>query len=93
LLPITGIPCDVPVPKNIPSMLSFYLQNRVNYLSLETYFTNFGISHIKENGYRNKIKGDKVIEQIPSIKDKALRINLNENIYGLLQKLGLVKKL
>jgi hypothetical protein len=28
-----------------------------------------------------------------SIKDKALRINLNENIYGLLQKLGLVKKL
>jgi hypothetical protein len=40
-----------------------------------------------------KLKGDKVIEQIPSIKDKALRINLNENIYGLLQKLGLVKKL
>jgi hypothetical protein len=28
---------------------------------------------------------DKVIEQIPSIKDKALRINLNENIYGLLK--------
>jgi hypothetical protein len=24
----------------------------------------------------------------PSIKDKALRINLNENIYGLLQKWG-----
>ena len=24
-----------------------------------------------------KLKGDKVIEQIPSIKDKALRINLN----------------
>jgi hypothetical protein len=43
---------------------------------------------LKENGYRNKIKGDKVIEQIPSIKDKALRINLNENIYGLLQKWG-----
>jgi phenylacetate-coenzyme A ligase PaaK-like adenylate-forming protein len=28
-----------------------------------------------------KLKGDKVA-QIPSIKDKALRINLNENIYG-----------
>jgi hypothetical protein len=27
-----------------------------------------------------KLKGDKVIAQIPSIKDKALRINLNENI-------------
>jgi hypothetical protein len=31
-----------------------------------------------------KLKGDKVIAQIPSIKDKALRINLNENIYGTL---------
>jgi hypothetical protein len=29
-----------------------------------------------------KLKGDKVINQIPSIKDKALRINLNDNIYG-----------
>jgi hypothetical protein len=28
------------------------------------------------------LKGDKIIEQVPSIKDKALRINLNENIYG-----------
>jgi hypothetical protein len=28
-----------------------------------------------------KLKGDKVIAQIPSIKDKALRINLNENIW------------
>ena len=33
-----------------------------------------------------KLKGDKIIEQIPSIKDKALRINLNENIYGTLAK-------
>jgi hypothetical protein len=30
-----------------------------------------------------KLKGDKVIAQIPSIKDKALRINLNENIWDL----------
>jgi hypothetical protein len=28
-----------------------------------------------------KLKGDKAIEQIPAIKDKALRINLNDNIY------------
>ena len=28
-----------------------------------------------------KVRGDKQIEQIPSIKDKALRINLNENIF------------
>ena len=33
-----------------------------------------------------KLKGDKVIEQIPSLKDKALRINLNENIYGTSHK-------
>lgn len=35
-----------------------------------------------------KVRGDKVIEQIPSIKDKALRINLNENIYGTFAEIG-----
>ncbi len=34
------------------------------------------------------LKGDKVIEQIPSTKDKALRINLNENIYGTFSEIG-----
>lgn len=34
------------------------------------------------------IKGDKEFEQIPSIKDKALRINLNENIYGTFAEIG-----
>lgn len=34
------------------------------------------------------LKGDKVIEQIPSVKDKALRINLNENIYGTFAEIG-----
>jgi hypothetical protein len=35
-----------------------------------------------------KHKGDRVIEQITSIKDKALRINLNENIYGSFAEIG-----
>ena len=35
-----------------------------------------------------KVRGDKEIEQIPSIKDKALRINLNENIYGTFAEIG-----
>ena len=35
-----------------------------------------------------KLKGDKAIEQIPAIKDKALRINLNENIYGTFAEIG-----
>ena len=35
-----------------------------------------------------KLKGDKVIEQIPSIRDKTLRINLNENIYGTFAEIG-----
>ncbi|CAM3977553.1 nicotinate-nucleotide adenylyltransferase [Flavobacterium cucumis] len=35
-----------------------------------------------------KVRGDKQIEQIPSIKDKALRINLNENIYGTFAEIG-----
>ena len=39
-------------------------------------------------GTEIKLKGDKVIEQIPSIKDKALRINLNENIYGTFSEIG-----
>ena len=36
----------------------------------------------------NRIKGDKDIEHIPSTKDKALRINLNENIYGTFAEIG-----
>lgn len=35
-----------------------------------------------------KLRGDRVIEQVPSIKDKALRINLNENIYGTFAEIG-----
>lgn len=35
-----------------------------------------------------RVRGDKVIEQIPSIKDKALRINLNESIYGTFAEIG-----
>jgi hypothetical protein len=35
-----------------------------------------------------KLKGDRVIEQIPSIRDKTLRINLNENIYGTFAEIG-----
>ena len=34
------------------------------------------------------LKGDKEIENIPSIKRKALRINLNENIYGTFAEIG-----
>ncbi|GAW89855.1 hypothetical protein FPS14_contig00032-0021 [Flavobacterium psychrophilum] len=34
------------------------------------------------------LKGDRVIEQIPSISDKALRINLNNNIYGTFAEIG-----
>jgi hypothetical protein len=34
------------------------------------------------------LKGDKEIETIPSIKDKALRINLNDNIYGTFSEIG-----
>ena len=35
-----------------------------------------------------KVRGDKAIEQIPSTKDKALRINLNESIYGTFAEIG-----
>lgn len=35
-----------------------------------------------------QLKGDRVIEQVPSVKDKALRINLNKNIYGTFAEIG-----
>ncbi|MFL2621178.1 MAG: hypothetical protein ACJ0P3_01185, partial [Flavobacteriaceae bacterium] len=34
------------------------------------------------------LKGDAQIKSIPSLKDKALRINLNENIYGTFAEIG-----
>lgn len=34
------------------------------------------------------LKGDRIIEHVPSSKDKALRINLNENIYGTFSEIG-----
>lgn len=34
------------------------------------------------------LKGDKDFEKTPSLKDKALRINLNENIYGTFAEIG-----
>ncbi len=34
------------------------------------------------------LKGDRFIEQIPSVKDKALRINLNDHIYGTFSEIG-----
>ena len=33
-------------------------------------------------------KGDKKIESVPSTKRKALRINLNDNIYGTFSEIG-----
>ncbi len=35
-----------------------------------------------------QLKGDRIIEQVQSIKDKALRINMNENIYGTFAEIG-----
>lgn len=34
------------------------------------------------------LKGDRKFEDIPSVKSKALRINLNENIYGTFAEIG-----
>lgn len=34
------------------------------------------------------LKGDAVIDNIPSLRQKALRINLNENIYGTFAEIG-----
>ncbi len=57
---------------------------------LRAYLINFVIYYKdgKEMGTEIKLKGDRVIEKIPSIKDKALRINLNDNIYGTFAEIG-----
>ena len=34
------------------------------------------------------LKGDKKFDDVPSLKSKALRINLNENIYGTFAEIG-----
>jgi len=34
------------------------------------------------------LKGDMAIENVPSLKQKALRVNLNENIYGTFAEIG-----
>ena len=34
------------------------------------------------------LKGDAQMKSVPSLKDKALRINLNENIYGTFAEIG-----
>ena len=51
-------------------------------------FINFVTLKIKKNVMAVTIKGDKIIENIPSIKSKALRINLNQNIYGSFSEIG-----
>jgi len=34
------------------------------------------------------ILGDREFEKVPSIKNKVLRVNLNENIYGTFAEIG-----
>src|SRR6186713_762215 len=43
---------------------------------------------MKNLGGEIKLKGDREIEVIPAVADKALRINLNDNIYGTFAEIG-----
>ncbi|MEJ2112780.1 MAG: TonB-dependent receptor [Flavobacteriaceae bacterium] len=43
---------------------------------------------IKRDDNEITIKGDKEFDHVPSLKAKALRINLNENIYGTFAEIG-----
>lgn len=53
-----------------------------------TTFAPYLIMKMKDLQNEIRLKGDREIEQIPSISDKALRINLNENIYGTFAEIG-----
>jgi hypothetical protein len=51
-------------------------------------FATYPFSAMKLTNEDITLKGDRVIEHVPSTKDKALRINLNENIYGTFSEIG-----
>lgn len=70
-------------------MLFFY-KNTINSLLRKGCFINFVMNFMfaSQMDKETRIKGDRDIEHIPSTKDKALRINLNENIYGTFAEIG-----
>src|SRR5690606_19494098 len=86
-LPMTGIPWEVPVPKNVMVILSSMNSKIITYLCKcwpeDCNFVPEKLSDMptvpsKENAFEN----------IPSIKAKTLRINLNPNIYGTFAEIG-----
>lgn len=48
----------------------------------------FSFNRIMSQEEQIILKGDRVIETIPSLEDKALRINLNNDIYGSFAEIG-----
>ena len=79
-LPITGIPCEVPVPKKV--ILSTY-KSMIFYSLLLNNLCNF-----TKKPMNIILPGDKDYESRPSVQRKSLRINLNENIYGTFVEIG-----
>ena len=53
-------------------------------LTLRVYYLKF--MKLRETDLM--LRGDRIIEHVPSIKDKALRINLNKDIYGTFAEIG-----
>lgn len=51
-------------------------------------FYTFVVKLILNKTMEITLKGDKEFDDVPSIKTKALRINLNENIYGTFAEIG-----
>jgi len=66
------------------------LKTKVNlFFCLDIYFNTFVILDLTQiTDMEITLKGDKEFDDIPSIKTKALRINLNENIYGTFAEIG-----
>lgn len=51
-------------------------------------FSTFVIPNLNHTPMPEQLPGDQEFEKVPSIKNKALRINLNKNIYGTFAEIG-----
>ena len=89
-----GIPCDVPVPKKV-ILKAVKFSTKLHLIFCKPYhFVTFNpqrkqpiLTH-KKRAMPITIQGDREFENIPSINNKALRINLNQNIYGTFAEIG-----
>src|SRR5690606_8857102 len=82
-----GIPWEVPVPKNVMVILSSMKTKIITYL-FKCWCEGCNFVGEKLSDMPTVPSKENSFENIPSIKAKTLRINLNPNIYGTFAEIG-----